>query len=153
MFRRVDNSIEFYHPVSDIFDKVHMLSSYQGKNIVSDKGPELDRVALTEDERDVFGEFLSNAVNNISLLFVKMNTEIYVIDNTVTMKVRDNGLAKDSVLQSFDKLLKELIVETILQAWYEKISIGELFQLSTVKVQAMTIDLSNKTFHLRKIGI
>lgn len=158
--------IRFYYPTDNIFNSVHIRTSYRAKNIKNQAGEsQLDDIAISLQEKDMVVEILEQAIYDI---FVKMhkivaesvanpyfiNEEITLVNTNTTIAsgsvIEDNDAYIHSLLPNIDKKIENCIRYYVLSEWYVSVSLAEDAALNRQKYLEYLTETSNLTFQLRK---
>jgi hypothetical protein len=125
--------ISFYYTVDGLFNKDSLWSMYKAINKVDNEGNTLlDELSITEDERDIFLEFLSDGVFDVFARLLKYTkgitanailfNEAYVPDGGVSalscvVKIIDQDAYNDNYLSPIDKTLEKCLRFYVLKEW------------------------------------
>lgn len=132
--------ISFYYVVDKLFNKDSLWSMYKAINKTDDEGKTLlDELSITEDERDIFLEFLSDAITEVFGKLLKYTKGITNAINYFGSYTPDGGSPADccvvqildnepsynaNYLNTIDKLLEKCLRMYILEQWF---AIKDLF--------------------------
>lgn len=166
--------IVFFYNEDSLFNNVMIRTTYRAKNIRDTTGEsQIDDYAISEDERDVFGIFLSGSIHEAFNQVMKMTTKVTdalilgetgddVFDTTLPegvaatdvlfgFKVKDHEAYNDNNIILVDEGVKSMVETFIMRDWYEMVGNNEEFQKMAAKYLALKRDLVTKRlFQLRK---
>lgn len=148
--------ITFTYASSDLFTTVKMKSSYRSKTIKTEKGePLVDDFAMTDDELDLFNEFLTDNVSKILEFFLKLTYGItdaitVNVSGNVVLKINDKENYNTNLLSYTDKTIKDILVYKLLSEWYKSCGLEPEYKKIDSDYETTRKELIRRIFEFRK---
>jgi hypothetical protein len=166
--------IVFFYKEDALFNNVMIRTTYRAKNIRDTTGEsQIDDYAISEDERDVFGIFLSGSIHEAFNNVMKMTTKVtdaLILGATGTsvfasalpegvlgtdilygFKIKDHEAYNNNNIILVDEGVKSMVEAYIMRDWYEMVGNNDEFVKMREKYLTLKRDLITKRlFQLRK---
>lgn len=145
--------LTLYYSLSDLFNKVSILSLYK----LQAMGQDMDKLALTENERDFFNLEIKRATRDVFTNFSVMSKNI---TNALQFQYDDLSSTSDidesssvvyiietptywdnNVTQVLDQKVEEAIISYILRTWYELKNLGDIYAIEKLKYEDLTTEI------------
>lgn len=125
--------ISFYYTMDELFNINSLWTMYKAVHKIDGTGEnQVDSLAITEDERDIFNSILSDAVFDVFNRFLKYtksitNAILFNEDYTpsggdpaksVVVKIVDNDAYNDNYLKPIGKVLEKALRFYVLKEWF-----------------------------------
>ena len=170
MYGNKTNGILTFSSNSDeLFDAVGILSAYMAKNYKNESGSMLDELSISNDEKDIYGVCLKQALPNIYEEMMKMTSfiadsfgvEVKVAeDETDGLKrkagtylefnIRNNHVYNGNVLELVDMTLLNCIKYGVLAEFYSVVLHAELFKISRDRYMDNLAQLRQRMLPLKR---
>lgn len=76
MFGKTSGKITFYYDSDKLFNDVSLMSAYMTKNLAGERGSIMDEFSISDDERDVYGVCVRQALPNIYETMMKITHDV-----------------------------------------------------------------------------
>ena len=145
--------ITFTYLIDDLFEAASRETYAIAKNKQGENGPLVDRIAMSEDERVFFDDYLYRARDMVLAIIGKMT---YGISDPVTtsstslvFKITDKTKAKKATLNLFDEKIKKAIADTCIYEWLVKVEQYDLAKTYAARLESEKTELINLSVEIR----
>lgn len=146
-------AIKFYWQQQSVFDEVERETLYKGKTLTDKEGnPLIEIYALTEDETDIFKDYMKEAVRDAFNLAIKQSIGIansLVIDGTIEgeansygFSVKNNSMVNTNFKDAADGAFNKFIKYSILLKWYSLNNLPDLIKHYQLQIMWTEQDLA-----------
>jgi hypothetical protein len=157
MIENKEGKIAFSYNSDELFNDVSLISAYMAKNIVSDSGPTLDELAISDDDKDVFDVCVKQTLPNIYETLMKISHGIedafQYKNNAIIFNILDNNAYNGNVLTLVESTLFECLKYGVLTEFYSINTNAILLQLSQSKLASNLLLLNQRLFQLKKKSV
>ena len=158
MIEVANNVIVFSYKREDLFNDVSLLSAYMVKNMVIKEGSALDEYSITEDEKDVWGVCLKQALPDIYEAFLKISSGVVdaffeepVSNNSIiSITIDDNKAYNNNVLRLVESTLRDCINYGTLVEFYSVCLNDALYNVAKGKYASCMYQLNKRLFQLKR---
>lgn len=142
---------------ADIYDEVALLSGYVGAKTIADTGLSYDRVAVTDDDREMLEQFWRETTATITNEYRRLLKEVTLPDSsqqvdmnevyTLTLELPSNFNGK--LKETIENSLRSYCINSIAAKWFAITNKGEAeFYMAEAQNNALTA--KSKMFHRTK---
>ena len=153
-YAKATNKITFTVTIATLFTEVQKESAAIAKNKYGQDGPQIDRIAVTEDEQpffekymgDVKDEILSRLVNLCFGIAAPVTQDATKIEFVIVDKA---GYQEASVID-MDRAIFKAFVNGILAQWLLKVELPDLAKVYFSQKENALSAITNQSVELRK---
>lgn len=155
--------IRFYYGTDDLFNSLSLRTHYRAKMIKDGAGKsQLDDIALSQDEKDIFKELLKDGVNKLGAALFKIaqgvaNSIFFDSDLSATLAAKSSGFEildkeayNSNLLPVIDSDIRNALRYYCLREWYGVVGSSEDVKTQDILFVGAQEDMINHTFQLRK---
>jgi hypothetical protein len=152
--KKEQGKITFSYDSNDLFDNAGRTSAYMTKNATTESGAELDKFAITDDEKDLYNKCFKHALNKVQNTLMSLSNGVnnaFTEDaEKVTLTIKDNKAYNDNILSLVDEAIAEcLLYGTLTEFYSENVNLA-LQKMSSEKFAAGLLLLNQRLFQLKK---
>lgn len=148
--RETKGTITFYYDASNLFNESCLISSFMAKSL-TDTGIDLDKLALTEDEEEVYKVCLRNAVSNTYEHLLKLTSGLLVEEGSrIEISIKDNKAYNENAVELTDIAIRDCLIYGSLMEFYSVVINADMYKLAQKSYLENTLKFKKMLFHLSK---
>lgn len=153
--------ITFYYTNNNMLEKLKMHSGLAVRGLSAKEGIDMEECVITNNEIYWYNEISAKVISEIYRIFYKLSygiDEALILNKQIpnteekasAISVQNNSIVQKAQLEVIDGYIESIILESVLNKWWLKCGLVDLYKSSLMSIQVIKSELNNAMYVLYK---